>query len=164
MTDVPLPQDAPARDERDRWIALVVLCAGFLMIILVLMNLLFRVPFHGSIALLLLISVVYLLALLSFGLLISSRAQTQVEAIQMAMAVMLPSVLLSGYVFPIAGLPGPLRVVSYVLPATHFIRISRGIIIRGASFGDIWQPVAALVTISVVLIALSATAFKKTVT
>jgi len=82
----------------------------------------------------------------------------------MAMGVMLPSVLLSGYVFPIAGLPLPLRVVSYVLPATHFIRISRGIIIRGASFGDIWQSVAALVAISIVLITLSATAFKKTVT
>jgi drug efflux transport system permease protein len=136
---------------------------GTLLIILVLMNVLFRVPFHGSVGLLLLLSVVYLLALLSFGLLISSRAQTQVEAIQMAMAVMLPSVLLSGYVFPISGLPLPLRLVSYVLPATHFIRISRGIIIRGAAFGDIWQSVAALVTISMVLITLSATAFKKTV-
>jgi len=134
-----------------------------LLIILFLMNVLFRVPFHGSLALLLLLSIVYLLALLSFGLLISSRAQTQVEAIQMAMGVMLPSVLLSGYVFPIPGLPLPLRMVSYLLPATHFIRISRGIVIRGAGFWDIWQSVAALVAISTVLITLSATAFKKTV-
>jgi ABC-2 type transport system permease protein len=134
-----------------------------LVIILVLMNVLFGVPFHGSVVLLLLLSVVYLLALLSFGLLISSRAQTQVEAIQMAMAVMLPSVLLSGYVFPIPGLPLPLRMISYILPATHFIRISRGIIIRGATFFDIWQSVAALLAISTVLILVSARTFKKTV-
>ncbi|HEY6892937.1 MAG TPA: ABC transporter permease, partial [Rhodanobacteraceae bacterium] len=62
-----------------------------LLIILLLMNVLFQVPFHGSIGLLLLLAIIYLMALLSFGLLISSRAQTQVEAIQMAMGVMLPS-------------------------------------------------------------------------
>lgn len=136
---------------------------GTLLIILILMNALFEVPFHGSIGLLLMLSVIYLLALLSFGLLISSRAQTQVEAIQMAMAVMLPSVLLSGYVFPIPGLPLPLRLISYILPATHFIRISRGIIIRGAGFLDIWESVAALLAISTVLILVSARTFKKTV-
>ena len=106
---------------------------------------------------------IYLLALLSVGLIASSRAKSQMEAMQRAMAVMLPSVLLSGYVFPISALPLPLRVVSHILPATYFIKIARAIVIRGAGFFDIWQPVAALVAISVVLIALSATAFKKTV-
>jgi ABC-2 type transport system permease protein len=79
------------------------------------------------------------------------------------MAVMLPSVLLSGYVFPLSSLPAPLKVISHILPATYFIKISRAIVIRGATFWDIWEPVAALVAISAVLIALSATAFKKTV-
>ena len=78
-------------------------------------------------------------------------------------SVMLPSVLLSGYIFPIASLPLPLRFVSYALPATHFIRIARGIVIRGASFADLWEPVCALLAISAVLIAASARAFKKTV-
>ena len=136
---------------------------GTLIIVLLLMRFLFRVPFNGSVTLLLALSSVYLLALLSFGLLISSRAGSQMEAMQMAMGVMLPSVLLSGYVFPLASLPLPLRMVSYVLPATHFIRIARGIVIRGATFSDLWEPVLALLVISTVLIAVSARAFKKTV-
>ena len=128
------------------------------------MRVLFRVPIHGSLTLLLLLSPIYLLALLSVGLLVSSRAKSQMEAMQRAMGIMLPSVLLSGYIFPIASLPAPLRVVSYLLPATHFIRIARGIVIRGASFFDLWEPVVALLVISAVLIAASSRAFQKRVT
>lgn len=134
-----------------------------LLIVLLLMRAVFRVPINGSLTLLLALSSVYLLALLSFGLLISSQAGTQMEAMQRAMGIMLPSVLLSGYIFPIASLPLPLRVISYVLPATHFIRIARGVVIRGATFADLMQPVLALIAISIVLIAVSARAFKKTV-
>jgi ABC-2 type transport system permease protein len=134
-----------------------------LVIIILLMRFLFRVPIHGSVPLLMGLAPVYLLALLSVGLIASSRAKTQMEAMQRAMAVMLPSVLLSGYVFPLSSLPAPLKVISHILPATYFIKISRAIVIRGAGFWDIWQPVAALVAISVILIALSARAFKKTV-
>ncbi len=139
------------------------LAYGTLIIVLLLMRFLFRVPINGSVVLLLALSSVYLLALLSFGLLISSRAGSQMEAMQQAMGIMLPSILLSGYIFPLASLPIPLRVVSYVLPATHFIKIARGIVIRGASFADLWEPVLALLAISAVLIAVSARAFKKTV-
>lgn len=135
-----------------------------LLIILLLMRVLFQVPIHGSLTLLLLLSPVYLLSLLSVGLLVSSRAKSQMEAMQRAMGVMLPSVLLSGYIFPIASLPLPLRVVSYILPATHFIKIARGIVIRGATFFDLWEPVVALLVISAVLIAASARSFQKTVT
>jgi ABC-2 type transport system permease protein len=134
-----------------------------LIIVLVLMRFLFRVPIYGSVTLLLSLSSVYILALLSFGLLISSRAKTQMEAMQIAMGILLPSVLLSGYIFPLPSLPAPLRVVSYMLPATHFIKIARGIVIRGATFGDLWEPVLSLLAISTVLIAASARAFKKTV-
>ena len=134
-----------------------------LIIVLTLMRFAFQVPIHGSLLLLLMLSSVYLLALLSFGLLISSRAKSQMEAMQLAMGIMLPSVLLSGYIFPISSLPLPLRVISYILPATHFIRIARGIVIRGATFGDLWEPVLSLLAISTVLIAVSTRAFKKTV-
>jgi ABC-2 type transport system permease protein len=134
-----------------------------LIIVLTLMRFAFQVPIHGSLVLLLMLSSVYLLALLSFGLLISSRAKSQMEAMQLAMGIMLPSVLLSGYIFPISSLPLPLRVISYILPATHFIRIARGIVIRGATFGDLWEPVLSLLAISTVLIAVSTRAFKKTV-
>ena len=86
------------------------------------------------------------------------------EAMQQAMGIMLPSVLLSGYVFPLSSLPTPLRIFAHFLPATHFIKIARGIVIRGATFFDLWEPVAALLVISAVLIAASARAFQKTVT
>ncbi len=135
-----------------------------LILVLVLMVALFRVPIYGSLPLLLGLSSIYLMALLSFGLLISSRAHSQMEAMQMAMGVMLPSVLLSGYILPLSSLPGPLRAISSILPATHFIKIARGIVIRGASFTDLWEPVLSLLAISTVLIAASARAFQKTVT
>src|SRR4051794_10064028 len=134
-----------------------------LIIIVVLMNVMFRVPIHGSIALLMLLSPIYILSLLSVGLLVSAHAKTQMEAMQRAMSVMLPSVLLSGYIFPIASLPLPLRAISHILPATYYIRIARGIVIRGASFADLWEPVLALIAMSIVLIAASARAFQKTV-
>jgi ABC-2 type transport system permease protein len=134
-----------------------------LVIVLTLMRVIFRVPILGSVALLMLLSSVYLFALLSFGLLISSRAKSQMEAMQQAMGIMLPSVLLSGYVFPIGSLPRPLQLFSQLLPATHFIKISRAIIIRGATLSEVWPSVAALLAISAVLIAASARAFQKTV-
>lgn len=134
-----------------------------LILIVALMRFLFQVPINGSLTLLLLLSPIYLVSLLALGLLVSSRARSQMEAMQMAMGFMLPSVLLSGYVFPITSLPAPLQVVSHLLPATYFIKIARGIVIRGADFVDLWQPVTALLAISIVLIAASARAFKKTV-
>jgi ABC-2 type transport system permease protein len=134
-----------------------------LLFVLFLMSVVFRVPIHGSLPLLLGLSTIYLFALLALGLLVSSRARTQMEAIQGAQAFLLPSIMLSGYFFPLSALPGPLRYVSQVLPATHFIAIARGIIIRGATFPDLWRSVAALIVIAVVLVAASTRAFHKTV-
>ncbi|HEY8021446.1 MAG TPA: ABC transporter permease [Thermoanaerobaculia bacterium] len=134
-----------------------------LLFVLALMRFAFFVPIHGSLLLLLGLSVIYLFALLSLGLLVSSRARTQMEATQLAQMVLLPSIMLSGYIFPLSSLPTPLRWVSQVLPATHFISISRGIIIRGATFGDLWKPVIALLVIAAVLVAGSARAFRKTI-
>jgi ABC-2 type transport system permease protein len=135
-----------------------------LLFILFLMTVVFRVPIHGSLPLLLGLSIVYLFALLALGLLVSSWARTQMEAIQIAQMFLLPSIMLSGYIFPLSSLPAPLRVFSQVLPATHFIAISRGIIIRGAAFGDLWRSVAALLAIAAVLVASSTRAFHKTIT
>jgi ABC-2 type transport system permease protein len=134
-----------------------------LLFILFLMTVVFRVPIHGSLPLLLGLSTVYLFALLALGLLVSSRARTQMEAIQLAQMFLLPSIMLSGYIFPLSSLPGPLRAFSQVLPATHFIGIARGIIIRGADFGDLWRDVAALIVIAMVLVAASTRAFRKTI-
>jgi len=134
-----------------------------LVLVLILMVFVFQVPIHGSTMLLLGLSSIYILALLSLGLLISSRAKTQMEAIQMAQVFLLPSIMLSCYIFPIASLPVPMQWLSRLIPATHFIKISRAIIIRGASFLDFWPSVVALIAISAILIGASARAFKKTV-
>ncbi len=134
-----------------------------LLLILVLMTTVFGVPIHGSIPLLLGLATIYLFALLSLGLLVSSRAKTQMEAVQLAQMLLLPSIMLSGYIFPLSSLPVLLRYVAQILPATHFIAISRGIIIRGATFADLWEHVAALLAIAAVLVAASARAFRKTV-
>ena len=134
-----------------------------LLFILFLMTVIFRVPIHGSLPLLLALSTIYLFALLALGLLVSSRARTQMEAIQIAQGFLLPSIMLSGYFFPLSALPGPLRWVSKILPATHFIAIARGIIIRGATFPDLWRSVAALIVIAAVLVGASTRAFHKTI-
>ena len=134
-----------------------------LLFILFLMTVIFRVPIHGNLFLLLGLSIIYLFALLSMGLLVSSRARSQMEAIQLAQMLLLPSIMLSGYIFPLSSLPAPLRVFAQVLPATHFIAISRGIIIRGAVFGDLGRSVAALIAIAAVLVAGSTRAFHKTI-
>lgn len=134
-----------------------------LLLVLLLMTTVFRVPIHGSVALLLGLSSIYLFALLSLGLLISSRARTQMEAIYVAQGFLLPSIMLSGYIFPLSSLPGPLRLLSQILPATHFIAISRGIIIRGAGFWDVWPNVLGLLIIATLLVAGSTRAFRKTI-
>jgi ABC-2 type transport system permease protein len=141
------------------------LVLGFaqLLLILVLMTTVFRVPIHGSLPLLLALSTIYLFALLSLGLLVSSWSKTQMEAIQISQMFLLPSIMLSGYIFPLSSLPGPLRAVAQILPATHFIRISRGIIIRGAGFWDLWPSVAAMLALAALLVAGSARAFRKTI-
>jgi ABC-2 type transport system permease protein len=141
------------------------LVLGFvqLLLVLILMVFVFRVPIHGNVFLLLALSTIYLFSLLALGLLVSSRANTQMEAIQGAQGFLLPSIMLSGYIFPLSSLPGPLRVISQVLPATHFISISRGIIIRGAGFMDLWPDVVALLILATILVAGSTRAFRKTI-
>jgi ABC-2 type transport system permease protein len=134
-----------------------------LALVLALMVTVFRVPIHGSLPLLLGLSFVYLFALLSLGLLVSAWSATQMEAIQIAQMFLLPSIMLSGYIFPLSSLPWPLPALSQLLPATHFIAISRGIIIRGAGFWDLWPDVAALLAIAAVLVAGSTRAFRKTI-
>jgi ABC-2 type transport system permease protein len=134
-----------------------------LLLVLLLMVTVFRVPVHGSVPLLVALSVLYLFALLALGLLISSWAKTQLEATQIAMFFLLPSVLLSGFLFPLSSLPLPVRWLSQAIPATHYIAIARGIVLRGAGFWDLWQHVAALLGIAVVLVGGSARAFRKTV-
>jgi ABC-2 type transport system permease protein len=121
----------------------------------------FGVPIRGSLVFLFAMALVYLFALLSIGLAISTRAQTQAQAQQTAQMFLLPSIFLSGYIFPQNGLPFVLRWIGRILPATHMIEILRGVVLRGAGPLELWPNVAALVTISVVMVAISVRNFKK---
>jgi ABC-2 type transport system permease protein len=129
--------------------------------ILLAMRFGFGVPIRGSLVFLFVMALVYLFALLSMGLAISTRAQTQAQAQQMAQMFLLPSIFLSGYIFPAPGLPFVLRWIGRLLPATHMIEIMRGVVLRGAGPTQLWPNVAALLGISVVMVAVSVRNFSK---
>ncbi len=114
--------------------------------ILAVMRSVFQVPVHGSVILLLFLSLPYILTLLGLGLVISAKAKTQAEAFQLALGTILPSIFLSGYIFMIENMPLIFQGISRLIPATYFIRILRGIILRGSTFADLW-PNAAVLTI-----------------
>ncbi len=129
--------------------------------ILSAMRYVFGVPISGSIVFLFVMALIYLFALLSIGLAISTRAQTQAQAQQMAQMFLLPSIFLSGYIFPQNGLPFVLRWIGRILPATHMIEIMRGVVLREAGPVQLWPNVAALVAISVLMVTMSVRNFKK---
>jgi ABC-2 type transport system permease protein len=121
----------------------------------------FGVPIRGSLVFLFAMALLYLFALLALGLFISTRAANQAQALQLAQVFLLPSIFLSGYIFPASGLPTPLYVIGRVLPATHMIEIMRGVVLREAGPRELLPNVAALVAISALLIWASARRFSK---
>jgi ABC-2 type transport system permease protein len=129
--------------------------------VLVVMRLLFDVPINGSVLLLLGLSLIFLFTALAIGLLISTKAQNQMQALQLAWLIMLPSVLLSGFMFPRDSMPVIMRAVGFMVPATHFMEIIRGIVLRGATFMDLLPEVITLAAMGVVLLVLSAIQFHK---
>ena len=130
-------------------------------VILAAMRFGFSVPIRGSLVFLFVISFFYLFALLALGLFVSTRTNTQAEALQMAQMFLLPSIFLSGYIFPMEGLPWILRTIGRVLPATHMVAIMRGVVLRDAGPLDLWPHVLALVAISVALVWMSVKRFRK---
>jgi ABC-2 type transport system permease protein len=134
---------------------------GEVCLILTMMRIVFSVPVNGNVGLLLLLTIPQLAAILGLGLVISTRAGTQAEAFQMTMGTMLPSIFLSGYIFPINNMPLTFQVVSQVIPTTHYINITRGVILRGAGFWDLWPSAAVLCVMGIVLIAIAARRFQK---
>jgi ABC-2 type transport system permease protein len=129
--------------------------------VLAVMRFAFSVPIHGSITLLFVTGVIYLLSLLSLGLLISVRASSQMEAFQFTQLTALPSIFLSGYIFPFEGLPWGLRVIGLLLPPTHMIAIMRGVVLRDADTIDLLPHIGALVALSAVLVFAAAKSLKK---
>lgn len=120
----------------------------------------FSVPIRGNLIFLFGMAVIYLFALLSLGLFISTRA-TQSQAQQLAQMFLLPSIFLSGYIFPFEGLPWLLQAIGELLPATHMVTIMRGVVLRNAGPWELLPHVLALMVISGVLVWVSVKRFKK---
>jgi len=129
---------------------------------LLLMRFLFGIVIQGSVIELYLVGLIFIAAVLGLGMLISTVAKTQMQAMQMSTFVLLPFVFLSGYVFPIDGMPAIFQALSRVIPARYFIEVLRGIILRGAGLGELWAPVAWLTLYTVLIIGLAVARFKKT--
>jgi ABC-2 type transport system permease protein len=130
-------------------------------IVLLVGDWLFRVPFRGQVVDLYLAALAFIAASLTLGLLISTVARSQFQAMQMTIFVFLPSILLSGFMFPFDGMPAIARGIAEVLPLTHFVRLVRGIILRGAGIGDLMPDVWALVAFFAVVMSLAVLRFTK---
>jgi ABC-2 type transport system permease protein len=126
-------------------------------IILLFARFLFAVPMEGSIALLSAVAVLFIASNLALGFTFSTLAETQMQAMQMSMFFFLPSLLLSGFMFPFRGMPGWAQVIGEILPLTHFLRIVRGILLKGNDWAEIWPnvwPIGAFL-LAVALLALA---------
>ena len=133
-----------------------------LTLIVLLMRFLFDIDIRGSVIDLYAVAFLFIAAVLGLGMLISTIAETMLQATQMSMFFLLPFVFLSGYVFPIEGMPLPFQFVSRLIPARYFIELLRGIILRGASLAELWEPAAWLSFYTVVIVGLAIVRFKKT--
>lgn len=130
-------------------------------IVLLLGAWVFQVPVRGSLLDVYLAALLLIAANLSLGLLISTRAQSQFQAMQMGFFVMLPSILLSGFMFPFAGMPVAAQWIAEVLPLTHFVRLIRGIMLRGAALSDLGHEVIILAGFTLVMMTLAVRLFRK---
>ena len=117
----------------------------------VLGALLFGVPFNGSVLLFGIGAAIFLLVVLGLGVLISTISENQGQAIQTAMFIVMPQILLSGMIFPLSSMPWGVRWIGYLLPLTYFIEISTGILLRGAGIGSLWYAYAILIVMAVVV-------------
>jgi len=130
-------------------------------LVLLLGHFLFDVPMAGSLLNTYLITLVFIVANLALGLVISTLVNTQFQAMQLSFFVLLPSILLSGFMFPFAGMPRPAQVIAEALPLTHFIRLIRGVMLRGASLEELAGELLVLAGFIVVLMTLAILRFRK---
>ncbi|NLX00952.1 MAG: ABC transporter permease [Syntrophomonadaceae bacterium] len=138
---------------------------GYLQITVALLVavLVFQVPIRGSLLQLYLLTLFFITASLGLGLMISNLAQTQMQAFQMSFFVMLPSILLSGFLFPRAAMPKIIYFISFVIPLTYYLDIIRGIVLKGIGFNYLIGQVTSLLVFSLVVLSISVLKFRKTV-
>jgi ABC-2 type transport system permease protein len=139
------------------------LCIGMLMAfgLFAVMRYLFNVPIAGPLGGLLFATFLYVFALLSLGLLVSTKAQNQIQALQMTMIFILPSVFFSGFIFPRETMPAIFYAIGSALPATYYIELERAIVLRGATLSDFWLNIGMLAAMGLGLFSLCALRFKQ---
>lgn len=121
----------------------------------------FSVPINGSAVLLLALGGVFLLSSLGLGILVSSVAHTQQEAMFLAFFTMFPAIFLSGFMFPLASMPEVLQALSYGVPLRYFLVIDRGIVLKGNGIDILWPEVAALAVLGVLILGVASARFRK---
>ena len=137
---------------------------GFVQVTVVLIaaRVIFRVPSEGSLLLLYVFALLFMLGMLALGIFMSTLARTQTQALQLSLLVMLPSILLSGFMFPLAAMPRVARIAGALLPVTHFLTALRGILLKGSGIAALWPQALILTAVALVLITLSIRRFAKT--
>src|SRR5213595_2077829 len=130
--------------------------------VLVLGRVVFDVPLSGNVLLLYAIALLFVIASLSFGLFISTLVRTQQQAMQVAFFFVLPNILLSGFMFPRQAMPPLFQWAGLLLPLTHFLKVLRGILLKGVGLEALWREVAVLVGFAIVMIVASVRRFRKT--
>ncbi|MBP7817281.1 MAG: ABC transporter permease [Phenylobacterium sp.] len=131
-------------------------------IILSIAKLLFQVPMLGGWLGLSLGISLFIVGSLALGFLISTAAQSQLQAMQMSFFYILPSILLSGFMFPFRGMPGWAQALGEIIPVTHFLRVVRGALLKGQELGDMWRELAALLAFVCVVTALAMARYRRT--
>ncbi len=130
-------------------------------IILGLGHLLFDVPINGGLGTLLVVTLLFIIASLSLGLVISTLAQNQLQSMQMTLFILLPSILMSGFMFPFDGMPQPVQIIAQVLPATHFMEMIRGVVLRDASLYDLRSEILWMIGFAIFGLLAATLRFKK---
>jgi ABC-2 type transport system permease protein len=123
--------------------------------------LLFHIPVRGNVLTLFVLTFLFLSVCLGFGLFASTIAENQQQAAQIVMFVVPPSILLSGYIFPREGMPLPIYAISFAIPLTYFVKIIRGIILKGLGFADLWEQILPLAAMALVIMFVSIRKFHK---
>ena len=139
----------------------LLIAAADMVIVVVAGMLLFDVPFRGSVATFALGALLFLFVTLGTGVLISTVSQTQGQAMQLAVMTMVPQFLLSGLFFPLYSMPWAVRWIGYLLPLTWFIKVARGVMVRGAPLGALWLPLTILAVMAVVVFTASTLRFRR---
>jgi len=132
-------------------------------VVLLLGHFVFDVPLRGSLPLLYGVTAFFIIASLGLGLFVSTLVRTQVQAMQMSFFFIMPTILLSGFMFPRDAMPEFARWLGAAFPITYFLEVVRGILLKGAGFAAIWPEVLTLALFAVALISLSAVRFQKSV-